>query len=51
MSDRIFLDTNVLVYALLENDCSILYSEDMQNGQIIEGKLKISNPFGVETLE
>ena len=27
------------------------YSEDMQDGQIIEGKLKISNPFVVETLE
>ncbi|MBA4391874.1 MAG: nucleic-acid-binding protein, partial [Syntrophus sp. (in: bacteria)] len=25
--------------------CTILYSEDMQHGQVIEKKLKIVNPF------
>ena len=28
-----------------EANCDILYSEDMQNGQIIENTLKIVNPF------
>ena len=35
----------IIVAAALEADCSILYSEDMQNGQIIEDKLKIVNPL------
>jgi predicted nucleic acid-binding protein len=35
----------IIVAAALEADCDILYSEDMQNGQIIENKLKIVNPF------
>lgn len=36
---------SMMVAAALDNQCSILYSEDMQNQQIIEGKLKIVNPF------
>lgn len=50
-----FLDTNVLVYsvafydsaivaAALEAGCKRLPSEDLQNGQRIEG-LRIENPF------
>ena len=35
----------IIVAAALEADCDILYSEDMQNGQIIENTLKIVNPF------
>ena len=35
----------IIVAAALEADCNILYSEDMQNGQIIENTLKIVNPF------
>jgi len=35
----------IIVAAALEADCDILYSEDMQNGQIIEDMLKIVNPF------
>ena len=35
----------IIIAAALEADCDILYSEDMQNGQIIEGMLKIVNPF------
>ncbi len=36
---------SLIVASALENNCSILYTEDMQNGQVIEGKLKIVNPF------
>jgi len=35
----------IIVAAALEADCDILYSEDMQDGQIIENTLKIKNPF------
>ena len=37
-------DSLVLASAL-ENDCAILYSEDLQSNQIIENKLRIVNPF------
>jgi predicted nucleic acid-binding protein len=37
-------DSLVLASAL-ENDCKIIYSEDMQHGQIIENTLEIVNPF------
>lgn len=36
---------SLIISAALECECSILYSEDMQNGQIIEKRLKIINPF------
>lgn len=39
-----FLDS-VIVAAAHQSDCETLYSEDMQHGQVIEGKLKIVNPF------
>ena len=35
----------LIVAAALENHCDILFSEDMQDRQIIEGKLQIINPF------
>jgi len=35
----------IIIAAALEADCDILYSEDMQDGQIIENVLKIVNPF------
>lgn len=31
--------------AALEAECSTLYSEDLQDGQIIDGRLTIRNPF------
>ncbi len=34
-----------IVAAALQSGCSILYSEDMQDGQVIEGRLTIRNPF------
>ena len=37
-------DSLIIAAALLAN-CDTLYSEDMQHGQIIDGKLTIVNPF------
>ena len=31
--------------AALEADCTTLYSEDMHDGQVIDGRLTIRNPF------
>ena len=39
-----FYDSLIITAALACN-CSILYTEDMQNGQIIENCLTIVNPF------
>ncbi len=39
-----FWDSHIIASALL-NNCSILYTEDMQHNQIIENTLKIINPF------
>lgn len=36
---------SMMVASALNNHCSILYSEDMQDKQIIEGRLQIINPF------
>jgi predicted nucleic acid-binding protein len=33
------------VAAALEAGCTRLYSEDMQHGQTIEGRLLVVNPF------
>ena len=35
----------LIAAAALEADCSILYSEDFQDGQVIEGRLTVRNPF------
>jgi len=35
---------SMIIAAALQADCSVLYSEDLQNGQKI-GRLKIVNPF------
>ena len=39
-----YWDSTVIASAL-ENNCNILYSEDLHSGQEIEKKLKIINPF------
>lgn len=39
-----FWDSLILSSAI-ENGCDILYSEDMQNGQVIEKAITIVNPF------
>ncbi|OQX20548.1 MAG: hypothetical protein BWK80_35645 [Desulfobacteraceae bacterium IS3] len=36
---------SLILASALENACSLIYSEDMQHNQIIEGKLRIINPF------
>jgi predicted nucleic acid-binding protein len=36
---------SLIVAAALKSGCSTLYTEDVQDGQIIEKKLKIVNPF------
>jgi len=36
---------SLIIASALENGCTSLYSEDMQHGQIINNRLKISNPF------
>lgn len=55
MHAEVFVDTNIWVYAHLERawqvaaalgaGCGLLYSEDMQSGQLIEGTLTILNPL------
>jgi predicted nucleic acid-binding protein len=35
----------LILASALENGCSVIYSEDMQHNQVIEGKLRIINPF------
>jgi predicted nucleic acid-binding protein len=36
---------SLIIASALENDCSVLYTEDMHHEQLIEKKLKIMNPF------
>jgi predicted nucleic acid-binding protein len=36
---------SLIISAALACNCAILYSEDMQHGQVIEDRLKIINPF------
>lgn len=36
---------SLIISSAVENQCAVLYSEDMSDGQIIEKKLKIVNPF------
>jgi len=39
-----YWDSLILSAALL-GGCSVVYSEDMQNDQVVNGKVKILNPF------
>ncbi len=39
-----FLDS-IIVASALQANCHTLFSEDLQHGQVMEGKLKIINPF------
>ena len=36
---------SIIVASALDAGCDVLYSEDMHHNQLIEGKLKIINPF------
>lgn len=42
---RFSLFDAMIVAAALQAGCSTLWSEDMQHGQVIEGRLQIVNPF------
>jgi predicted nucleic acid-binding protein len=35
----------LMLASALDSDCDIIYTEDMNNGQVIDDKLKIINPF------
>lgn len=45
MRHRFHIYDALIVAAALEADCRTLYSEDMQSGQVIGGRLTIRNPF------
>lgn len=36
----------LIIASALEAGCVTLFSEDLQDGQVIEGRLTITNPFG-----
>jgi predicted nucleic acid-binding protein len=36
---------SLIVASALENSCSVLLTEDLQHGQVINNRLKIVNPF------
>jgi predicted nucleic acid-binding protein len=36
---------SLIIATALENDCNVLYSEDMQHGLVIDQRLRIVNPF------
>ena len=38
---------SLMLAAALGGDCDILWSEDMQDGVLIDGRLRIANPFRV----
>lgn len=38
---------SLIVASAIEANCSTLYTEDMQNGQLINGKVRIVNPFRI----
>lgn len=37
----------LIVAAALQANCEILYSEDLQDGQVFEERLRVSNPFAI----
>ena len=39
---------SLIVSTALENNCDVLFSEDMHDGLVVEERLKISNPFKSE---
>lgn len=36
---------SLMIASAIEKKCTVLYSEDMHDGQVIEGRLRIQNPF------
>ena len=39
----------LIIAAALEAGCATLFSEDFHNGQVIDGRLTIRNPFGTSS--
>jgi predicted nucleic acid-binding protein len=39
---------SLIIAAALEGGCTVLYSEDLQDGQVIEKTLVVKNPFAVK---
>ena len=39
---------SLIVVAALATGCDTLYSEDMQDGQVFEGRLTVRNPFAAQ---
>ena len=39
---------SLIITSALENNCSILYSEDMQHSQVIENNLEVINSFEMD---
>ena len=35
----------MIAASALETDCSTLWTEDFQDGQVFEGRLRVRNPF------
>ena len=42
---RLSIYDAMIAAAALHADCDTLWSEDMQDGMTIEGRLRIANPF------
>lgn len=36
---------SMIIAAAMQSNCTIVFSEDMQHGQTIDGLVKITNPF------
>ena len=45
LANQLSLWDAFVVAAALEAGCSILYSEDLQHGQVFDGRLEVVNPF------
>jgi predicted nucleic acid-binding protein len=41
---------SLIVASALENECQILYSEDLHHSQLIESRLRILNPFNLRQI-
>jgi predicted nucleic acid-binding protein len=49
LAERHYLSTwdAMIVASALHADCETLWSEDMQDGMVVDGRLRIANPFRV----
>ena len=40
---------SLVIASALQADCDVLWSEDMQHGMVVDGRLRIANPFRSES--